>query len=166
MILLLIGLASTVAALLETTVVPYLRVGQSQPHLVFVFAIIVTVAAGFERGLVWGFVGGLVLDVLAQRPLGSTAFALLLAVGGAAVLGQGLSRLRPIAPIIVTFVLSGLYTMTLFLTYGALRGPLPVNDFGGLVMPGAVYDVIVAALFGPFLVSVVDRRTAAERVEW
>ena len=33
------------------------RVGTSQPHLVFVLGVIVTVAVGLEAGLVWAFVG-------------------------------------------------------------------------------------------------------------
>src|SRR5262245_66427897 len=72
--LLLAAVGATVIAVLELTVGPYLRVGEAQPHLVLVVGIVVTVAVGLEAGLVWAFVGGLVLDVLAQRPLGSPAF--------------------------------------------------------------------------------------------
>ena len=87
MTLLLAAVGATMTALLELTVGPYLRFGTAQPHLVLVLGIVVTVAIGLEAGLVWAFVGGLVLDVLAQRPLGSTAFALLLCMGATAVLG-------------------------------------------------------------------------------
>ena len=79
---------ATVMAVVELTVGPYLRVGDAQPHLVLVVGIVVTVAVGLEAGLVWDFVGGLVLDVLAQRPLGSTAFALLLCMGATAVMAR------------------------------------------------------------------------------
>ena len=82
MTLLLAAVGATVTALLELTVGPYLRIGTAEPHLVLVLGIVVTVPIGLEAGLVWAFVGGLVLDVLAQRPLGSTSFALLLCVGG------------------------------------------------------------------------------------
>ena len=71
--------------------------------------------------------GGLVLDVLAERPLGSTAFALLLCMGAAAVLGQVLVRVRPIVPIVATvFLLSLVYSMILYLAFNALRRPIPV----------------------------------------
>ena len=70
----------------------------AQPHLVLVVGIVVTVAVGLEAGLVWAFVGGLALDVLADRPLGSTSFALLLCVGATAVLGRLLVRFRPDRP--------------------------------------------------------------------
>ena len=90
---------------------------------VLVLGVIVTIAVGLESGLVWAFVGGLALDVLAQRPLGSTAFALLLCVGGASVLGRSLARLRPIVPIGAVFVLSLGYSMILFAAFNALGVP-------------------------------------------
>ena len=93
MTLLLAAVGATMTALVELTVGPYLRFGTAQPHLVLVLGIVVTVAIGLEAGLVWAFVGGLVLDVLAQRPLGSTAFALLLCMGVTAVLGRLLVRI-------------------------------------------------------------------------
>ena len=100
MTLLLAAVGAVVTALVELTVVPYLQIGSAHPHPVLVLAVIVTIAIGVEAGLVWAFVGGLALDVLAHRPLGSSAFALLIAVGGTAILARGLAQLRPIVPIV------------------------------------------------------------------
>jgi rod shape-determining protein MreD len=100
MTLLLAAVGATLMALLELTVGPYLRIGTAQPHLVLVVGIVVTVAVGLEAGLIWAFVGGLVLDVLAQRPLGSTSFALLLCMGATSVLARLFIRLRPVVPIL------------------------------------------------------------------
>jgi rod shape-determining protein MreD len=166
MTLLLAAVGATVAALFELTVAPYLKVGDALPHLVLVLGIIVTIAVGLEAGLVWAFIGGLALDVLAQRPLGSTAFALLLCMGGASLLGHLFSRVRPLAPIIATFVLSLLYSLVLFMLLNALRTPLPVDDPVGLVLPGAIYDTVLAALIGPLFISIHDRRVQTERVDW
>jgi rod shape-determining protein MreD len=166
MTLLLAAVGATLTALLELTVGPYLRVATAQPHLVLVVAIVVTVAIGLEAGLVWAFLGGLVLDVLAQRPLGSTAFALLLCVGATAVLDRFLVHLRPIIPIPATFILSVLYSMILLVAFSALRTPIPVADPFGLVLPGAIYDTILAAAIGPLIISIHDRRAEVERVDW
>ena len=166
MTLLFAAVGATVAALLESSVVPYLRVGESLPHLVFVFAVIVTVIGGFDRGLVWAFVGGLFLDVFTQRPLGISAFALLLCVGGVAGLNRLLSRARPLLPIIATLLLSLVYSMSLYLTFAALEGSPPAGDPVALFLPGAAYDGVLAAIFGPLLVAIADRRAESERVEW
>jgi rod shape-determining protein MreD len=166
MTLLLAAVGATVAALFEVTVTTYLRFGGAQPHLVLVLGVVVTIAIGLEAGLVWAFIGGLALDVLAQRPLGSSAFTLLLCVGAASVLGHVLARLRPLAPIIAAFILSLGYSMILLVVIGALRTPPPVSDPVGAVLPGAVYDAVIAGLIGPLAISIRDRRLQAERVDW
>ena len=166
MTLLLAAVGATVMALLELTVGPYLRIATAQPHLVLVFGIVVTVGIGLEAGLVWAFVGGLIVDVLAQRPLGSTAFALLLCVGVTAVLGRLFIRLRPLVPILATLLLSLPYSMILFVTFNALRTPIPVADPIAVLLPGAAYDALLAALIGPLVISLHDRRTESERLDW
>ena len=166
MTLLLAAVGAVVTALLELTVGPYLRIGEAQPHPVLVLGVVITIAVGMDAGLVWAFVGGLGLDVLAQRPLGSSAFALLLCLGGASLLGRSFARLRPIVPIGAVFVLSLGYSMILFLAFGALGAPLPVADPLAAVLPGAVYDAVLATLVGPLVIAVHDRRIDQERVDW
>ena len=166
MTLLLAAVGATMTALVELTVGPYLRFGTAQPHLVLVLGIVVTVAIGLEAGLVWAFVGGLVLDVLTQRPLGSTAFALLLCMGATAVLAQLLVRVRPIVPVLATLLLSLFYSMTLYVAFNALRTPIPVADPIAILLPGVVYDTILAALIGPLAISIHDRRAETERLDW
>jgi rod shape-determining protein MreD len=166
MTLLLAAVGATFVALVELTVGPYVRVGGAQPHLVLVVGIIVTVAMGLETGLVWAFIGGLALDVLAQRPLGSSAFALLLCTGATDILARIFVRVRPLVPVIATALLSVLYSMVLFIALNALGAPIPVRDPVSLVTPSAVYDVLLAALVGPLVVWIHDRRVEPDRLAW
>jgi rod shape-determining protein MreD len=166
MTLLLAAVGATVTALLELSVGPYLRVESTQPHLVLVLGVVVTVALGLEAGLAWGFLGGLILDILAQRPLGSTAFAMLLCVGAAYVLSRLVTRLRPVVPIPATFLLSLVYSMSLFVAFNALRATIPVADPAAAILPGAIYDAVLAALIGPLVVGIHDRRAGEDRVDW
>jgi rod shape-determining protein MreD len=162
MTLLVAAIAATVAAIVESTITPYLRVGDAQPHLVFVLAVVWTVAVGIDGGLVWAFVGGLALDTLEQRPLGTTAFALLIAVGITAALARPLHRIRPVVAIIATALLSLLYSMTLIVLFSVLRPAAALTDPLRLIAPGVVYDVVLAAIFGPLAVSIHDRFTQDE----
>ncbi|MGZ6315174.1 MAG: rod shape-determining protein MreD [Candidatus Limnocylindrales bacterium] len=166
MTLLLAAVGATVTALLELTIGLYLQVGNAEPHLVLVVGIVVTLTLDLEAGLVWAFVGGLVLDVLAQRPLGSSAFALLLCLGAAALLGHWFIRLRQIVPIPAAFVLGVLYSMTLFFAFNALAAPIPVADPLARVIPSAVYDLVVATLIGPLAISIHDRHADVDRIDW
>ena len=167
MTLLLAAVGAVVAALIELTVGPFVRIGEAQPHPVLVLGVVVTIAVGFEAGLVWAFVGGIALDVLIpERPLGSTAFALLLSIGGAYVLARSFARLRPIVPIGAVFALSIGYSMILFVTFNALGARVPVEDPLGAILPGAAYDAILALLVGPLTIAIHDRRVEQERVDW
>jgi rod shape-determining protein MreD len=166
MTLLLAAVGAVVTALVELTVIPYLRIGSAQPHVVLVLAVIVAIAVGVEAGLVWAFVGGLALDVLAQRPLGSTAFALLLCAGAASVLARSLAHLRPIVPIVAVFLASVAYSMIVYAISGALGVPPATSDPLGPVFPSAVYDGVVGVVIGPLAVAVHDRRMEQERVDW
>lgn len=166
MSLVLAAVGAVVAGLLELTVVPHLSVNGAHPHPVLVLGVIWTVAAGIESGLVWAFAGGLLLDVLAPRPLGSTAFALLVSLGGASVGARALLRVRPFAPIPLVFTFSLVNSLLLLVVYGALRVPIPAEDPIGTLLPGAVFDTVLAALFGPLVISLRDRRRADERADW
>ena len=166
MTLLLAAVGAVVAALLELTVGTYLRFDDVAPHLVLVAGVVVVIALGFEAGIVWAFVGGLALDVLAQRPLGASAFALLVCVGIASVLARSLPRMRPLVPILSILLISPVYSMILFVAFGALGTPLPVADPLGATLPAAIYDAVLAGVIGPLVVALHDRRLEQERVDW
>ena len=164
MTLLVAAIAATVAALFETTITQYLRVGEAQPHLVFVLAVVSTVAAGPDAGLVWAFVGGIALDTLGPRPLGATAFALLISVGATSVLARSLVRIRPIVAIIAVALLSLVYSMTLVFLFSVLRPPAALTDPLRILAPSVLYDVVLAAIIGPLAVAIHDRVVDEERV--
>ena len=160
------AIGATVTAIVELTVGPYIRVGNAQPHLVLVFAVVWTIAVGFESGLVWAFVGGIALDVLAQRPLGTTSFALIIVVGLAAAISRVFIRFRPLVVVPAVVVLSLLYSMILFVLLGAFGSSAAAQDPIATLLPGVGYDAIVAILVGPLAVAVHDRYVEEERVDW
>ena len=166
MTLLVAAIAATVAAIVESTITPYLRVGDAQPHLVFVLAVVWTIAIGLESGLVWALVGGIALDVMAQRPLGTSSFAIIVVVGLAAAISRLFIRIRPLVVIPAVAVLSLVYSMTLFLLLGALGTSAAAHDPVGTLLPGVVYDTVVAAVVGPLAIAVHDRYVEEERVDW
>jgi rod shape-determining protein MreD len=164
--LVLAAALSVVAALAEFTIVPYLRIGDAVLHPTLVFGVTWVIAGGLEAGLTWAFVGGLALDVLGQRPLGSSAFSLLIAIGLASVIGGFLGRVRIAAPVIATAIASPTYSMLLVISTIALSAAQLSTGAFGSVIPSAIYDVVLAAVVGPLAVAFVLRHQAAERPDW
>lgn len=165
MSLLLAAIGATVTAVLEVTLAAYVRVGNANPHPVLVLGVIWAIAAGLDVGVVWAFVGGLALDALASRPLGSSAFVLLVAVGGARLLAQPFARLRLVAPVIAIPILSIVTSLLLLVISAGADSPTPADPLS-LVIPGAVYDAVLGLILGPLIVSTHDRQMPAERMEW
>jgi rod shape-determining protein MreD len=161
------AVGAVVAALLELTLVPYLQIGGVQADLVLVLAVAWTLVAGLEAGLVWAFVGGLMLDVLAARPLGLTAFVLLVCVGAAAALGRVLEPTRLAAPAITTSIVAVLYAVLLLVIYSAIRGPVPVADPLAAVLPRGVFDTVLGGIVGAIALRFRSRRAVdRERLDW
>jgi rod shape-determining protein MreD len=166
MSLLLAAVGAMVAGLLELTIGSYLRVGEARPHFVLVFGVIWTIASGLDAALVWAFAGGLLLDVLAPRPLGSSAFSLLIALTVASLVSRTFGRIRPLAPIPLVPLLSVVYSLLLLVTFGALRSPIATPDPIGALIPGAIYDTIFGVLAGPLIIALHDRAADQERINW
>jgi rod shape-determining protein MreD len=160
------AVGAAVTAIFELTVGPYLRVGDAQPHFVLVLAVVCTIAMGLETGLAWGFFGGIVLDVLAQRPLGSSSFALINVVGLAAPLARQVIPIRPLVVAPAVALLSLVYSMTLFILLTALRASAAPSETLGALGPGVVYDTVIAVVIGPLAVALHDRRGDQGVVDW
>jgi rod shape-determining protein MreD len=166
MSLLLSAIGATVVAVLDVTLARYLTIGSATPHLLLVLGVIWSIAAGIEGGVAWAFVGGLVLDSLLGRPLGSTAFALLVAVGGARLIAQPMARLRVVAPIIAVPIFSLVYSMLILVLGSTGQGAGTVADPLPLFLPGAGYDAVLGLFLGPLIVNAHDRQLTVERVDW
>lgn len=63
------------AALLQTSVVPFISVAGARPNLPFLVAGSWSLAAGAGEGVWWAFIGGLAADLLSGGPLGAFAVA-------------------------------------------------------------------------------------------
>ncbi|HET7026805.1 MAG TPA: rod shape-determining protein MreD [Candidatus Limnocylindrales bacterium] len=155
-------------ALLEVTLWPFVDVRGVHPHLVFVFAVAWAVAGSLDGAIAWGFTGGLMLDVLAPRPLGATALALLLVVAASAAVGRGFAQvhLRGIAPLVATFPLSVLYSFAVVLV--ASSADRAVLSTAGLtaLLPGAVVDTVISVIVAALVLLVGRRREEQERIGW
>ncbi|MFH0751475.1 MAG: rod shape-determining protein MreD [Chloroflexota bacterium] len=168
MSLVLAAVGAAVAALIQSTVLPFAAAGGGGLDLVLVIAVVWTMALGLEGGLVWAFLGGLVIDVLLMRPLGLTAFIDLLAVGAAWVIGRVF--VRALYPVIVVAAagLTALAAPLTVLVYQALRDvPDGVDPTAGLVR-STILAAIVAALVAPLALALARRTDVeeAERVDW
>jgi rod shape-determining protein MreD len=166
--LVLAAVGATVAALVQATVLPFAAEGGGGLDLVLVIAVVWTMALGLEGGLVWAFLGGLVIDVLLMRPLGLTAFIDLLAVGAAWVVARLATRARYPVIVVTATVAAAVAVPASTMLYQALRDVPPgVDPFEGIVQ-STIAAAVVAALLAPPALAVARARRIeeTERVDW
>ena len=166
MSLTLAAVGAVVAAVLQLTIVPYLGIAGAYPDLLLVVAVIATFVWSTEAGMTIAFVGGLMIDLLAPRPVGLTAFTLLVSTGIAAVLGRLIQRGLIVTPIVLIFVLTFVTDLLFLVLFTALRGRLDVGDPIQLILPGAIYSTAIAAIVAPLAAALHKRFAERERVAW
>jgi rod shape-determining protein MreD len=132
-------------ALLQMSVVPYLTSPDLTPDLVLIVVIPIAAVFGLSSAMAWAFVGGLMLDLLSagpDRPLGATAFTLLVL----AALAAAVTRLAPTGRIPLTIALAavaGVAYHVALLGFLSLRG-VSVAEPVATAVPVAIVDAVLA----------------------
>ena len=97
-------LLAILVGIVHAGLAPVLIVGDVKPNFVLVAVILVTTSFGFEAGIAWAFIAGVVANLLIPEPLGSIPLALLAVAALAAGGGRAFGRLVWVYPIAAAFV--------------------------------------------------------------
>ena len=160
------ALAAFVAALLETSVFSELPIAGATADFVLVCAAVATIVLGVEDGLILGFIGGLLIDmVVASRPMGAATLAILLTLGIAFLVSRALGPSRRLVAVGLVLILTAVFhVLFVFVMVLTANAPFTVNLTPILIAAviNAVLAIPVAALFGA-----IERRFGpTERTEW
>ena len=161
----LAAVGAVIAALLEVTVASRIHLADAQPQIVLVVAVLLTLIIGFEEGMSWAFVGGLFVDLLAFRPLGSTVFSLLVVVALAAAIGPILARVRFASPLVAVILFTPVFIILSSVTTGLLRPPAPQLHLSNMAA-AMLANFILGALVAPLFIAVRRRWEQQERLSW
>jgi cell shape-determining protein MreD len=159
------AVAAGVAALLESSMASRYQIAGAQLQIVLLLGIAITLVYGFEDGMAWAFVGGLFLDFLAMRPLGSTVFGLLIAMAATDLGVPLLSRFRYPGVIGAVLVLTPVFLVISNVVTGLLRPPAPSIQVTALAA-AAIVNAAIAGLAAPLVIGLKRRSEQRERVVW
>ena len=160
------ALGALVAALIETSIAPELPIAGAQADLVLALAVVAAVLIGVEDGLVWAFLGGLMLDrLIPARPIGATALTLLLVVG-VAVLAARLPGPRRLLAVVTVFVLTWLFHLLLLVVMAAVEGVVLDSLQPTVVLSAAIQNTVVALFAAIVFNALAQRFLQTERADW
>jgi rod shape-determining protein MreD len=132
-----------VAAALQVTFMPQIRILGGEPDLTFLIVLSWAVNARLEEGIVWAFVGGIARDLLTAAPTGASVLGLLILVFGIDRLRQqvfGIGLITLIALVIGGTILQEVIYMGIIALVGyQIR---PVEMFSYTVVPTAAYNLV------------------------
>jgi cell shape-determining protein MreD len=154
-----------VAALFEATVASRFHIADAQLQIVLVLAIVITIAFSLESAMAWAFVGGVFVDLLVARPLGSAAFCLLIAVGGTAAMAHYLPFGKLAISVVSVFVWTLAYLVLNNWLVGFLRPPAYPLHLTSLFW-AALVNAALAAVALVVARYVGDRLERRRRVVW
>jgi rod shape-determining protein MreD len=141
-ILLLIGVA-----LIQSTVMPHLTLWGVKPDLMLLVVISWSLLRGTREGIVWGFIGGLCLDLFSGAPLGLSALALLIASFFSSLGEATIFRTHVILPLATVFFASLIYDFIFLLALRTLGWPIVwLDSFIRLVLPTSLLNVLLTPL--------------------
>ena len=160
------AVGALVAALLETSVFPYLSVAGAKPDLVFVLAVVSAMMVGVEDGLVWASLGGLMLDMLLLRPVGATMLALLIVVGLAVAIARVVGPNRIVITVLAVFSLAFVYQIAVLAILAVSTGISFSAAPLGVILPIAFFDMLVAVLVALAARWAMARFGPADRLDW
>ena len=136
----------------QTTVFVHLRVFDAVPDLLLVAAVAMAYESGPLSGALFGFAGGLCIDLFLITPLGLSALAFALTAYLVGVFQGGMIReSRRIAPVLGA--VGGLIGNLLFIIIGGIagRGELFALHNIQVIVVAVIYDAVVAYAVFPFV---------------
>lgn len=132
------------AALLQSTFVPQIRILGGGPDLVFLFVLAWSLNARLEHGVTWAFVGGILQDLLSAAPTGASVVGMVIVVF---IVNQINRQVYGISLVVLAaLVLAGtLLQQILLMILLALSG-FTVNlieSFSYIVVPTMAYNFVL-----------------------
>ncbi|KUK31358.1 MAG: Rod shape-determining protein [Thermoanaerobacterales bacterium 50_218] len=138
--------------LLQTTILPFLKIGGVMPDLLLIFLIFLALFRGSSKGGIAGFFVGLLEDLLVGRCLGSRALSGFLTCYVAGVFEGKVYKENPLVPFSFAFLGSVFYQLVFFVVQGfagvSFFSFWPFVRYA--VLQGLLNGVIGVLLFYPF----------------
>ena len=140
------------AAVFQVVVVPKLEVRGVYPDLILLLVIARSLIAGGRSAVMWGFVGGLWMDVLSGGAIGASSLALMATSLMTGIGQNAIFRRNSFVPLVAalsgSLVFSLIYLAILAgVGYRFSLGPLAAN----LIVPATLYNGAVMFLATPVL---------------
>lgn len=144
----------------QATVLSEFRIGGGVPDLMFTLVLAWNLLAGFEHGVTWALVAGILHDLISDIPVGTTSLALVLTLGLLALTIGPLNPRNLIYPALLTPVATLIMHMFLLVLLAQEGRTLPLGEaLTYVTLPTVIYNTAMM----PFVYRILGRIYMATR---
>lgn len=133
-----------IAAILQSTIVPEIRIGEGGPDLILMLVLSWMMLADMQEGIVWAMVGGILQDLVNGLPTGTSALALVVVAFLVNLVLGPVARNNFVIPPVVIAVGTVLYHVLLIGLFAILGRPVPISyTLIHVTLPTVVFNVVL-----------------------
>jgi rod shape-determining protein MreD len=133
-----------VAVILQTTVIPEIRIGGGGPDLVLMMVIAWALLAEIDEAFIWAIVGGILEDLAVGLPTGTTALALVIVVFLVNLVVGNIQRNSIIVPPAVVAIATVLFHLLMLAILNAINRPAQVGtSLIYVTLPTVLFNLIL-----------------------
>ena len=159
----LVALALLTAVVVQTALVARLNLAFGRPDLILLVVAAIALAAGSWAGMLAGFAGGLLADLVSDHPVGTLALVLCL-IGYGCGLVPATRRRGVVLPLSTVALAAVAATLGFAVLLALIANPrLDWGVVGGSLPGSVIYDVILAVFVVPAVAALHRRLNPAER---
>jgi rod shape-determining protein MreD len=130
------------AAVVQATFVPQIRILGGGPDLILLFVLAWSLNSKLEHGVTWAFVGGIMQDLMSAAPTGVSTLGMLLIVFAIHLIRREVVTLGFV--LTVTLVVAG--TITYYLVFMVMLNAVGfqfrlIDSFGTIILPTLIYNL-------------------------
>ncbi|GAB4331418.1 MAG: hypothetical protein Kow00117_16510 [Phototrophicales bacterium] len=133
----------TLAAILQATLVPQIRLLGGGPDLVYLLVLCWAINAELDSAVLWAFVGGISVDLLSSQPTGTSVLGMLITVFAISGIGQQVYRIGII--LLISLVIIGTIVQQIVVLIIVLLTGHPVDlwlSLGYIIAPTILYNLV------------------------
>lgn len=132
------------AAALQASILPLISLQGGGPNLVLLIVLAWSINTNLRQGILWAFVGGMMLDLLSALPVGTSSIPLLILVFAVSGLGQQVYRIGflLLAGLTVSGTVLQQFTQMVLMIMLGYR-VLFVQNITYIVVPTMIYNLLL-----------------------
>ena len=156
----------TGTAVIQSTLIPHLSLGGIKPDIVLLVVISWSLLRGAEEGVVWGLIGGILLDLLSGAPFGVFTIAMA-AVSFLTGMGEmNVFRTNIALPLATIFFATIAYNLIFLILLQAMGWPIAwIDGFIRVILPTTLLNTLLMPIVYK-LMHWLHRRTGREEISW